>query len=657
MGRALAIQDWCSFGGSINGLIFRRLILMYHLQILGVRPFLLWRRAMKVLRTAFSLLIASCLVCPQQSFAAACQQDDYKRGLALKEEGRYEDALKFLWQARTALEMNGTSDPRIGIAFIELATEQKMEKYYGTASEMYFWGFSRVNVREFKEDIEAEVERILPLLEDDVQKEWQTLLEQGSNTILQKIRQFWIEKDPRPTTPGNERLIEHWQRIAYARNHFTKNRYGVYGSDDRGTIYVKYGEPERTKAGFMHARAGRGEDYRPEFEVWLYSTLKEDETTTFFFANRDGGGAFRLMGGIEDAFGKNGRGKFQIMNYAIVKNFDETFRERFLELESIWIDDNSGKIRSERALGTLIQNIYQRNKTRDHFAPNHKYADVDKSDYESSVAQIDVYTYNIRLLDSRNRPKLAVIAISSPKFRAQEVRKTIASASPIPAYRLEHTLIVRDTSLREIDRKTGLVGEEADNVSVFLLDQTPERAHYTVAAEALEVQPVDSPAQNRAAEDSSAVLALGKAIFRPEPPLSAERDSLELSGLVLGVESPAGVDFPFPLVPARQFSPNDPLQVYVEVYHLQQDTDGTARFRMDFRVAKLDKKGWVQRKAGQISLSFDLQASGRTSKEIFGVDISELKPGTYELLTTVRDIVSGQEKSRKTKFEVMKSLN
>jgi len=54
-------------------------------------------------------------------------------------------------------------------------------------------------------------------------------------------RKFWKEKDPTPTTQGNERYQEHLRRVAYADTFYSKQ---VCFWDDRGKIYIKYGEPD-----------------------------------------------------------------------------------------------------------------------------------------------------------------------------------------------------------------------------------------------------------------------------------------------------------------------------------------------------------------------------------------------------------------------------
>jgi GWxTD domain-containing protein len=56
---------------------------------------------------------------------------------------------------------------------------------------------------------------------------------------------FWASRDPAPVTAVNERLIEHRRRVAYAREHYGEDQYPW---DDRGEVYIRYGEPDHRSA-------------------------------------------------------------------------------------------------------------------------------------------------------------------------------------------------------------------------------------------------------------------------------------------------------------------------------------------------------------------------------------------------------------------------
>ncbi|MDQ3803761.1 MAG: GWxTD domain-containing protein [Acidobacteriota bacterium] len=93
----------------------------------------------------------------------------------------------------------------------------------------------------------------------------------------QFIEAFWRRRDPDPDTEANEYLEEHYERVAYANQHFAS---GIPGwKTDRGRIYIMYGPPhekESHPAGGQYDRPsyhGGGSTTTYPFEVWFYRYL------------------------------------------------------------------------------------------------------------------------------------------------------------------------------------------------------------------------------------------------------------------------------------------------------------------------------------------------------------------------------------------------
>jgi GWxTD domain-containing protein len=94
----------------------------------------------------------------------------------------------------------------------------------------------------------------------------------------QFIEAFWQRRDPTPDTEENEYKEEHYQRIAYANEHFAA---GIPGwKSDRGRIYIMYGkadEIESHPSGGSYERPmseGGGETSTFPFEDWRYRYLE-----------------------------------------------------------------------------------------------------------------------------------------------------------------------------------------------------------------------------------------------------------------------------------------------------------------------------------------------------------------------------------------------
>ncbi|HEY6770392.1 MAG TPA: GWxTD domain-containing protein [Candidatus Sulfotelmatobacter sp.] len=94
----------------------------------------------------------------------------------------------------------------------------------------------------------------------------------------QFIEAFWQRRDPTPDTEENEYKEEHYQRIAYANEHFAA---GIPGwKSDRGRIYIAYGKPDEIDShpsGGTYERPideGGGETSTFPFEDWRYRYIE-----------------------------------------------------------------------------------------------------------------------------------------------------------------------------------------------------------------------------------------------------------------------------------------------------------------------------------------------------------------------------------------------
>ena len=92
------------------------------------------------------------------------------------------------------------------------------------------------------------------------------------------IEAFWQRRDPTPDTEENEFKEEHYQRIAYANEHYAA---GVPGwKTDRGRMYIVFGKPDEIEShpsGGTYERPmeeGGGETSTFPFEQWRYRYIE-----------------------------------------------------------------------------------------------------------------------------------------------------------------------------------------------------------------------------------------------------------------------------------------------------------------------------------------------------------------------------------------------
>ena len=94
----------------------------------------------------------------------------------------------------------------------------------------------------------------------------------------QFIEQFWLRRNPNPDSPENEFRETHYQRIAYADEHFAAGKPGW--RTDRGHIYIAYGKPDSIDShpsGGSYERPmeeGGGNTSTFPFEIWHYRYLE-----------------------------------------------------------------------------------------------------------------------------------------------------------------------------------------------------------------------------------------------------------------------------------------------------------------------------------------------------------------------------------------------
>lgn len=110
---------------------------------------------------------------------------------------------------------------------------------------------------------------------------------------------FWRVRDPDPDTEENEYREQHYERIAYANEHFASGKPGWM--TDRGRIYIKFGKPDEIEthptggAYDRPATEGYGSTTTYPFEKWFYRYLAGvGSGVEIEFVDPTGSGEFRI---------------------------------------------------------------------------------------------------------------------------------------------------------------------------------------------------------------------------------------------------------------------------------------------------------------------------------------------------------------------------
>lgn len=210
-----------------------------------------------------------------------------KEGLKHKANGEWEEAVNVWIQAWHKFR-DEEPDFRIGSELLQLVTKEQVDNYYSLATQVYMWGLSVQDVKIINDYLTDEIHHMKPLLTEHEFKSWESYLINNNPELLIEIKQFWIDRDPAPNTNKNERLLEHYERLQYSKQHFSRENTTPFNTDDRGTIYLKYGQPDNKEQGDLRLNYGNMNRWVGEFledqDIGFDSNLPYQQTGQESFA-------------------------------------------------------------------------------------------------------------------------------------------------------------------------------------------------------------------------------------------------------------------------------------------------------------------------------------------------------------------------------------
>ncbi len=581
---------------------------------------------------------------PQDRYAENYLQE----GLALEQQNKPEEALRLWEQAVGELAV-----PSVAIAtgYLRLSTEHELSDYYRAASFHYLWGMSgtdKTAVKDNKSALEEELARMEPLLDRSTFDRWQTFLKENNPALFEEIVRFWERIDPTPATKYNERLVEHWQRIAYARKYFTRNNNPPYGTDDRGFYYVKYGEADQVDSGRIHITDDKirsvisqlipnipHEDKRtdyvmimsnrisnlfvnPEYELWIYGSPDENMSENLILIFGSKSGSFGRLQALDDfmpnpAFslsvykGSDTGAPIvppgMVLQYIYYEHFatkDPYFAQQFLNFLS-----SVGGGKGDRPPEAYL--AWQHKQK--HILDNRQILSTAPDEFsteEKKLPDIPLDVYQYRLLDENDQPVFVTFLESRPlraflgDFAANQdaMLTTPGDTGQVPAedltagYKLTHGLQLRNERWELIGRNRQsalLVFEPNKNhpsSSIFVVPQGEGDITQVFYAELKNLHPDSKLRVESLFPDS--LRGLGKLQIEQPEPLSVSPGEMTVGDLIIGYqrkEQPGGNSlFDFVAANDRRIPEGENLVVHFEVYHLQTGPGGLSRFEVGYEI-------------------------------------------------------------------------
>ncbi len=619
------------------------------------------------------------------------EADLFLHGEWLWDDGQYEEVLDFWELAYDSLNRAGESDPRIGFRYIERVVGARDTIRYKKASDMHVWALRSGFEDRFIDTIEWEMKRTLPLLDRDTKRQWQKLFGEQDRQLLQEMWIFWERKNAIPSTSINERLIEHWERIHYAREHFTKNKYTVYDTDERALIYVRLGPPDHHQTGIITSNSGairnrlydllerdiiRGsqmpslqmniiQNFSPrEYEYWRYDQLSDDGPVFYLFGRPGGSGRFQMLQSLEDfipaggyrsvVVGQRGHqsalraGYFlQFMLYNEMSTVDHYFGSRLMEYEQNWYRALS----RNRINGGWLGDMIAPDRAKTDMRGIHDRAPVTVSRFERDVVQYPIFYRDYRFLDEEKGPVSYLLMNPSPRIAIASQMVIPNGHDELPGYLLKQGFnLYRNGERSEhhvkvhYSRERGLDVIDESFFAGELVAGLDENTQVQIFSE-LYTFPVASRGDIHLAGLSSEWINAAR-------PLEDD-GSLMMSDLVLGntKQIPVSVrSTEMGVLSGNELERDGSLQVYFETYHLSPDPEnGSFRYRITYQL-KPESRGWFRRRTHDVSMAWE-SAPGRSSDyQFFEVDLTHTDSGEHTLTITIEDLVSGETYRREVEI-------
>ena len=222
----------------------------------------------------------------------------YRTGKLLFEAGRRGEAVQVF---KELMRPRGDVDP---VSYLEMARINQDAREFDAAQRFFelFIGLLPGEEQRIYHDISLVASR----------RELEIYKAASGDQKEELARRFWNRYDPAPLSRSNERLVEHYRRVAHAREHYSR---GQFPWDDRGEVYIRFGPPDHisrwndiqterdpyiqdARQNFVNRkrialRVLPGQPIFPvagisRWEYWVYTELDEGTEVTFVNEHRDG---------------------------------------------------------------------------------------------------------------------------------------------------------------------------------------------------------------------------------------------------------------------------------------------------------------------------------------------------------------------------------
>ncbi len=452
-------------------------------------------------------------------------------------------------------------------------------------------------------------------------------------TRAQQKRMFftavWTARNPTPAAPINKRFLEHCRRLTHAESNFwfdgvrswannpDKSGYLTYPKvydlndefNDKGLIYIRHGEPDDIAKTSNRSTSNESWYYKPRHDrgKLIFHFVIEERVAT--------GNNWRLTPIIAD----------RVMLQDRV-GWDAKLDRLYMALDAAADEDNQGEIHS------LVNQLSDESEQVVQYAMS-----TDFHTYEKSVSRFDM-PFVISSLRGFGRKTHVEVYFGVPLSRLDDGSNQILE--------FEHGAGIYDRNWQRLARsfeKVRLTPAESEHVHNGIFIQKYDFL----------VQPGDYNISFYASDEQESRIGREQVL--------ASIPDLQSSALALSDPIPAfdilptaeGTPFDKGEItivpnPTREFSLDEPVFIYYEIYNLSPDEEGETRFRIknEMTLEKGDSGGifGFLSGGGKKSISIQNERTGRKpdAVEYTSFNVGKLEPGDYRLRVEIEDLVSGE---------------
>lgn len=464
------------------------------------------------------------------------------------------------------------------------------------------------------------------------------------------LERFWIERDPTPATPENERKIEHEKRVALARKLFGMKK--APGWDKRGEMLIRYGLPtDRTQTwgsvGFY--------DMTPPGEIWYYESL--DMIVQFQNTNLKGEYFF-----ASDPVGRSSRRELDrlqnvtdVLKYGVMKDLyplQYMSPDEVKDLVDFNPDDIDYVADVETRMIALKDRIAVIEKEKLQKKINNFYANMDERpivySFELNQQLLPLY-FDVTAFRGGERMLRTEINFEVPVNEIAFMQRGGTNVAEV-----EFRVLVRDINMKEIASGADVIrptisGEKYTGPSLLpgqvVLALAP--GYYRIGIEAH-----DRGSERRAVLTTNLELST----FDGSPAVS---DIQFASSIRETEDNQRFVKGALQVVPhpVHAYRTPFPLSAYFEIYGLDTDREGLAYYRIEYRIIPLEKRrrGPVfEEVSAAISSSFETNGYGSMQPQHLSIATENLWEGSFRFIVTVTDRRTGRAATRTEDFSILK---